>query len=230
MPSSSPRRVLIDNQYFTQGKESHKAMNEFITLITTFPVIVPTFLLCVVLLYWLLVLIGAMDLDIFEVDIDLDVEGGGEGLSGFLVNWGLTGVPISIVISLMVSTVWLLTTISSSLLLPLLPLEALRWLVGLIILLVLFALTIPLTAQMIRPMRGMFRAHQAVNKSSLIGSECVVKTLSVTPTFGQGELTDGEAGLLLDIIANEPNDIGKGDTVLLLEYDENRDCYLVGKP
>lgn len=207
-------------------------MNQFISLITTFPAIVPTFLLAVVVLYWLLVLIGAMDLDILEMDVDLDidVEGGSEGLAGFLVNWGLTGVPVSIVISMITSTVWLLTTIASSLILPLIPFDGLRWVAGLIILAVLFALTIPLTAQMIRPMRGMFRAHQAVKKGSLIGSECVVKTLSVRKDFGQGELTDGEAGLLLDIIANEPNDIAKGDTVILIEYDENRDCYLVAKP
>lgn len=207
-------------------------MNQFIDLITTFPVIIPTFFLCIVVLYWLLVLLGAMDLDILEADIelDVDVENGSEGLAGFLVNWGLAGVPVSIIISIMTSTIWLLTTIASSLILPLVPFETLRWGIGLIILVVFFALTIPLTAQMIRPMRGMFRAHQAVKKSSLIGNECIVKTLSVQEDFGQGELTDGEAGLLLDIIAIEPNDISKGDTVLLLEYDKARDCYLVAKP
>lgn len=207
-------------------------MNSFISLITSFPVVIPTFLLCVVILYWLLVLVGALDIDFLELDFDLDaeVEGGSEGLAGFLANWGLTGVPISIIISMMVSTVWLLVTIAMSLLSPLLPFSGLRWLVGLVILVLIFAFTIPITAQMIRPMRGMFRAHQAVNKSSLIGRECEVKTLTVREDFGQGELTDGEAGLLLTIVADEPNTIQKGDIVILLSYNKDRDCYVVGKP
>ncbi|PIE41871.1 MAG: hypothetical protein CSA47_02445 [Gammaproteobacteria bacterium] len=209
-------------------------MNEFIVLITTFPVIVPTFLLAVVSLYWLLVLIGTLDMEFFDIDVDIDsdtdasIDDSG-GLGAFLANWGLTGVPFSLVISLMVVLIWLICAVVMSLLSPLLPLSVLRWVVGAGVLLAAFMVTIPITARLIRPLRTFFRAHVAINKDSLTGRECVVKTLTVRENFGQAELTDGEAGLLLDIIADEPNDISKGDTVILLEYDAERDSYWVKK-
>ena len=46
--------------------------------------------------------------------------------------------------------------------------------------------------------------------------------------FGQAEMADGGAGLLLHVrCADDDNGLGRGDEALVLEYDEQRDVYLV---
>ena len=44
-------------------------MEQFLTNIFSFPVVVYTFLVTIVIFYWLLALIGAVDIEIFDVDI-----------------------------------------------------------------------------------------------------------------------------------------------------------------
>lgn len=217
-------------------------MTEFITIITSFPVIIFTFFMGLVLCYWLLVIIGALDLEILDVsginEIPTESSAGsieglesGEttGLSGILANWGLTGVPMTIVASIITSSSWFLSSVITATLFPYITSPPLRFLAGLGLLVVVVAISIPFTAKMVRPMRKFFRASNAVRKSSFVGRDCVVKTSTVTDSFGQGEVFDGEAGIIVNIIATVPNEIIKDDVVLLVEYDQEKDSYHVAK-
>ena len=121
-------------------------MSSLFAALTSFPAVVYTVLLGVVLVYWLLAIIGLVD---FEAGADMDIgadaadagdagdigdagDGGPEGLSGlaaWLVAFGLNGVPFSIVVSLLALVGWFLTGMASLTLLPLVP-DALRWAAG----------------------------------------------------------------------------------------------------
>ncbi len=213
-------------------------MNDFTTLVLSFPVIIFTFLFGFVMLYWLLVIVGALDLEIldfdgldgdFDGDIDADIDAGGTGMSGVLANWGLTGVPVTIVASIMTSSCWLLSSLVTSLIFPHIHSPQVRLIAGIGLIGVVIAISIPITARCVRPMRAFFHTHGAVAKGSFTGRDCVVKTLKVTENFGQAEIADGEAGILIDIIATTPNDIVKGDSVVLVEYDMEKDVYFVAK-
>lgn len=215
-------------------------MDVFLSNITSFPVVVYTFLLMVVVFYWLLALLGAMDIEILDADIDLDTDvdlemdtdvdaQGLGGVTGFMLKWGLTGVPVTVVISLLILISWQLSYFVVSLLFPLLPWEGLKTLFGFALLIISFFVAVPLTAIIIKPLKKLFVSHSAVKKASLIGLECVVKTGSVTNTFGQAELEDGGAGMILDVRADETLNIKKGDSVILIDYDETEGSYLVRK-
>jgi len=219
-------------------------METFIANITSFPVVVFTFLLMIVLFYWVMAMVGVVDIDVLDADIEVDFEAstdfetevsinpdaeGLSGIAGFMLNWGLTGVPITVVISLLIVTAWLLSYIVVSLLFPLIPLTLIKYLIGAVLIVVCFALAIPITALSIRPFKGFFIAHTAVKKQSLIGQEVEVKTGTVNEEFGQGILEDGEAGMILDIRAPADKGIKKGDTVILIEYIEEKESYNVAK-
>ncbi len=214
-------------------------MNDFTTLVLSFPVIIFTFLFGFVMIYWLLVILGALDLEILDFDgldgdidpgdLDGDIDAGSTGMSGVLANWGLTGVPVTIVASIMTSSSWLLSSLVTSLIFPHIHSPQVRLIAGIGLIGVVVAISIPITARCIRPMRAFFRTHGAVAKGSFTGRDCVVKTLKVTEDFGQAEIADGEAGILIDVIAATPNDIAKGDIVVLVEYDMEKDVYFVAK-
>ncbi|MCX7553582.1 DUF1449 family protein [Marinicella sp. S1101] len=227
-------------------------MEIFLTNITSFPVIVFTFLLAIIIVYWLLAMLGAVDIDMFDADFDLDVDVDADieldvdadvgatvdpdfdpeslrGITGFMLKWGLTGVPVTVVVSILVASAWLISYILASVVMPLIPLALLQWLVGAALLLVSFALAIPVTAQFIRPLKSAFVSYTARNKVSFIGSECLVKTGSVTESFGQAEYQDGGAGMLFDVRAKVSDNITKGDLVILKSYDEEDGSYWVIK-
>jgi len=97
------------------------------------------------------------------------------------------------------------------------------------LLVVSFALAIPMTSWIIRPLKKIFITHDAVKKSSLIGSECMVKTGVVTPSFGQATYDDGGAGMIFDVRAEVADGVKKGDLVVLVEYDEEEGSYQIKK-
>ena len=227
-------------------------MDVFINNIISFPVVVFTFLLAIIIVYWLLAMLGAVDIEMFDADLDLDVDvdvdvdiepdmdvgatvdpdldsEGLSGVTGFMLKWGLTGVPVTVVVSILIASSWLICYIAASIVLPLVPLTLLQWLVGAALLVVSFGLAIPVTAQLIKPLKSAFVSHSARNKASFIGAECVVKTGSVNATFGQAEYEDGGAGMLFDVRANPEDGIKKGDHVILKSYDEDDGSYWVIK-
>jgi hypothetical protein len=211
-------------------------MDIFLQNIVTFPVVVFTFLLGIVLIYWILAFIGAADIEMFDfdvdvdADVDLDVDAHGvEGLAGLLMNWGLSGIPVTVVISILTTLSWIISYLVVSFVFPIIPFELLKVLIGIVLIVVSIGVSIPITAILIRPLKQFFTSHDAVKKSSLVGLECTVKTGSVTLDFGQAELENGEAGLILDVRANDAYGIKKGDVVLLVEYNQDDESYLVEK-
>lgn len=49
-------------------------MSEFIHIIYSSPNIIPTFILSFCVLYWLIVIIGIIDLDMIDIDVDIDAD------------------------------------------------------------------------------------------------------------------------------------------------------------
>ena len=215
-------------------------MYDFITNITSFPVVVYTFLMSIIVVYWLLALLGALDIEMFDgdieietgLDIDTDTEIESEGLSGvtgFMAKWGLTGVPVTVVVSVLIVTSWLICYILASLLLPIIPFAIIKTIASIAMILLSFALSIPATAKLIQPLKKAFVSHTAAKKSSFIGCECIVKTGKVNETFGQAVYEDGGAGMLFDIRADTTAGIKKGDSVVLKSYNEDEESYSVIK-
>lgn len=221
-------------------------MSSLFAALTSFPAVVYTVLLGVVLVYWLLAIIGLVD---FEAGADVDIgadaadagdagdagdigdagDGGPEGLSGlaaWLVAFGLNGVPFSIVVSLLALVGWFLTGMASLTLLPLVP-DALRWAAGAGVLLAAAALSIVIAAQLVRPMRGLFVTHRAISNAALVGQVCKVLTGVVDERQGRAEVAQRGAGINIRVWAPAPNSLRRGDAALITEYDPARQRYRI---
>ncbi|MGP1425919.1 MAG: ubiquinone biosynthesis protein [Ottowia sp.] len=215
-------------------------MSSLFAALTSFPAVVYTVLLGVVLVYWLLAIIGLVD---FEAGADMDIgadaadagdigdagDGGPEGLSGlaaWLVAFGLNGVPFSIVASLLALVGWFLTGMASLTLLPLVP-DALRWAAGAGVLLAAAALSIVIAAQLVRPMRGLFVTHRAISNAALVGQVCKVLTGVVDERQGRAEVAQRGAGINIRVWAPAPNSLRRGDAALITEYDSARQRYRI---
>ena len=79
-------------------------LEDFLSIITSFPAIIYSVLLTVTIILALLTIVGLLDIDgpefDFNMDGDVDLSANtatAEGLAGFMLSWGLTGVPITIV-------------------------------------------------------------------------------------------------------------------------------------
>ncbi|MFK8010833.1 MAG: hypothetical protein AB8B80_02250 [Marinicellaceae bacterium] len=219
-------------------------MEVFLSNITSFPIIVYTFLMAIIICYWLLAVLGAVDIEMFDVnfDVDLDLEIDGDigtdidsnatglkGVTGFLLKWGLTGVPVTVVVSILVAYSWLVCYVIVSLVYPMITIDLIKLILGFVLLVLSFGLAIPITSWSIKPIKKLFITHDAVMKSSLIGSVCTVKTGTVTNRFGQATYDDGGAGMIFDVRAEEALGIKKGDSVILVEYNEEDGSYKIKK-
>ncbi|HEX3765044.1 MAG TPA: hypothetical protein VHW23_40390, partial [Kofleriaceae bacterium] len=71
-------------------------MNELVVASLQFPTVVFTIALGIVLVYWLFVLIGALDIDLFGGDVDVDVSGAAKGIGDMLTGGAKGGTEAAI--------------------------------------------------------------------------------------------------------------------------------------
>lgn len=203
-----------------------------LTAATAFPTAIYTVLLGVVLVYWLLAIIGMVDFESSGIDLDIETHADASvddlgTLASYVVAFGLHGVPFSIVVSLLVLVGWTLSFLAGVTVLAWVPTDILKWLVGLVVLVVAFALSIVITARLVRPLRGLFVHHTAQSNASLVGQTCRVLTGTVDERQGRAEVAQRGASINIRVWSPSPNSLKRGDTALITEYDAGTHRYLV---
>ena len=193
-------------------------------VLSSFPTAIPSVLLAVLLIYWLLSMIGLADMgDALEADIDAghathDAPAM-HTLAGYLVALGLGGVPLSVVASLLAFFTWFATIVMHHYVLAMLPAGLLHTLGGIAALLLAAALSIPLTARALKPMRGLFVQHSARTNESLVGLDCRIVTRSVDRGFGRAEVDSPGATINIRVWAEVPNTLEKHSHAIIVAYD-----------
>ena len=116
-------------------------MEQLFNTASSFPTVIFSALLGIIVVYWLIGLIGLVDLDLagdIEADIDADAGGSIGGLAGLFLTFGLTGIPFTLVISIVVLICWLISVYSQYYLLSFLPDGWLYYVVGAVVNVVIF--------------------------------------------------------------------------------------------
>ena len=207
-------------------------MGEFISVVFGFPTLLYSVLLAVVLVYWLAAIVGLVDFGESDIDVDIvehaDVSVDDLGtIASYVVAFGLSGVPFSIVVTLLVVIGWTLSTLASIWFLGWVPTLPLQIIAGLAVLAICFALSIVLTARIVRPLRGAFVTQYARHNSDLVGQACTITTGSVDDQQGYAEVAQRGAGILIQVRASTPNQLRRGSRALILAYDAAARRYLV---
>ena len=211
----------------------HESMNPFHQTVTSFPTVIYTVLLIICVIYWVVAVLGLVDLDVLDVDLDGDIDAADsasvqEGIAGLLHKLGLNGVPLTIILTIVSMIGWLLcyyVTYFGAKFLP--DLSLIRFVVGLVTLIVVTYITILITAQVIKPLRNMFHKLDYDETKHILGQVVVVRSSIVDQAHGEAELNDGGAGILLNIRATGNDSFKKGDEVVVVEYIETKNLYRV---
>ncbi|MCA8995766.1 MAG: hypothetical protein KDA80_02245 [Planctomycetaceae bacterium] len=200
---------------------------EFLTQCLSWPAFPFTFLLGLVMVYWLMVIFGG-GIDMIDLDLDMDVDMDAD-VSGSLADWGMMGVkwfnlgdvPLMLWMSILALTSWLVTmTFDKDMA------AASNWqIVGVI----LRNLGIGLFAAKVvtQPLKGKLKHKEPHPPKEMLGMRCTVKTGELTPEFGQIEcpIEDG-APLYLNARTAEGT-IPRGAVVEIIEYHPDSRLYYV---
>lgn len=184
-----------------------------------------TVLLIIMLLYWLSVILGALDIDMLSFDLDMDTEASldmdadgdfdaqsGGAYQGFMFYFNIGTVPVTIWLSILILVCWSLTMIESYTINP-----SQNSLLAL-------GLAIPnLIAGMYvakfvcQPLKKVFLAMEddAITNKSLIGQRAKVTSSTISQTFGLIELKTDGAPITMNARIKDGAEIPKGSTVLL---------------
>lgn len=215
----------------------HEGMDPFYENISSFPTAIFTFLLCLCLLYWLVAVLGLVELDVLDFDVP-DMDGAVEmnpdsgvnnveGLAGLAMRFGLYGVPVTIIVSLIALVGWLVSYYAMHYGAAFAPNGPMRWLIGLPVLCIAFYVGVIITAVIIKPLRSLFNKASQQTVQHILGQTAIVRTSRVDRAFGEAALEDGGASLILKIRAHGDEIFTRGDRVVLLERLENENAYRV---
>jgi hypothetical protein len=226
---------------------------EFLTLVFSLPVLPFTVLLILVFLYWTLVIVGALAPDSLHIDVNGDVsadvdvgdvdagnadvgdadaadaghvEAGGSFLASMLHFVNVGEVPLMVVASFFVFSLWASTLISNHYLG-----STLGAFVS-IIMLVPNVIASALVAKFLTtPFKFMFKHinEGIAAPAKIVGKTCIIKTPSADDRSGQAEMKTDSSPLLLNVRTKPGESLAKGDEALVVAHDAERDTYTVVK-
>jgi hypothetical protein len=205
-------------------------MDPFYQNIASFPTLFFTLILALCFVYWLVAVLGIVDLDALDIDMpegDADASGSANGLAGLLLKLSLNGVPLTITISFLALFGWLISYFAVYFIFPILPDGLLEYLVGLPILIGSLYTSVLITAQVIKPLKPMFENMNKNTVKNVLGQTAIVRSLRLDTNFGEVQLSDGGAGLIFKARTINNETYKKGDRVVLLEYIKEKHVYRV---
>ncbi len=205
--------------------------------------IVPTTMLCLAVVYWFTVILGALDMGFLDFDLDVDYEAdvdiqvdvdaevsadvdGGAEPSMFiklLSFFNLGKVPFMVVFTAVAIPMWFIATTTNS------------WL-GIHHLGIALLLTIPylfvsllLSKVVTQPLAKLFHKMEKdeVHDTDLIGKICRVKYGINDERTSQAEVDYDGRSYLINAKATSNKSLARGETGLLIDYIKEDDYYLV---
>ena len=215
-------------------------MAELMTLALLPINLVFTLLLLMVILYWIIVILGVLDVDLFQVDlsdfdadgdlgVDGDVHGVGASLSGSVLHFFHVGeVPVMVLFSLFVLSLWAGSVLGNYYYNPeSLPSRAF----GILVVNVVVGLVVVKTlGAPLRPFYAMFNRDYNAPKR-VMGSLCQITTTQVTSTdMGQAEVRTKGAPILLNVLSKQDHRFAKGDEAVVVGKDKESGIHYIVPP
>lgn len=201
-------------------------MEAFLANVFSFPTVIYSILLTVMLLYWLVAILGMVDLDVLDIDADMGDDL--QGFAGLMVTLGLSGVPAPLALTILILYSWMACFLVVHYMFLWDLAGAWNLLIGSGVIVAAGAISIPLTARTIRPLKPLFKkAFSTPPHKALIGQTCTVRTGRVDEHFGEGTANVDGAGLILKIRNESGIEISHGEKVVLLEHRPEDNTYLV---
>jgi hypothetical protein len=189
--------------------------------------IIPTILLIFTVIYWIIVIVGVIDVDAldvdFEMDVDLDADVELEGMVSVLSFFNIGHMPLMVFITFFSLPLWMVTLIANDLLgiSSLLPGLLVFIPAVLICLFVAKFLTIPV-AKFYRKIRTETEAVK-----NLVGRVCTAKLPISYDRKGQAEIKINGTSILISAKTREGYSVEKNETALIIDFQKDQKFYYV---
>jgi hypothetical protein len=218
-------------------------MAEFITAAFAMPNVLFTALLLVCGLYWIMVILGVLDVDMFhidladggfdpgvdvdaDVDVGLDFHGFEPGIVHSILHFFYLGeVPTMLLVSIMVLSLWTFSMLGNYYLNP----EG-SGAMTMAILVGDFAVSTLVLRFVALPLR---KLYTLLNKDynapgDVVGKTCKVVTTHVTSEkMGQVEVPTKGAPILLNALARDKHVFQKGEAAVVVKREDDKGIYLI---
>ncbi len=198
-------------------------MLEMLTNAVTGVNIIPTFLLGLVMLHWLIVMLGVFDFEFLEFEVD-GAETAGL-LSGVFAFLNVAGLPISLFVSIILLNFWIL-----SMMVYYLPIEAGGMING-ILLVPIFIVSVLFTKYETTPLKGVFAASTKQKRNKpIVFRTCTLRGALENDQIAQAEIRREGAPTIINVKAEYAGDsFAKGEVVIVMDKDPNVDVYYIIK-
>jgi hypothetical protein len=227
-------------------------VNELVEASLQFPTVLFTIVLGIVLVYWLFVLLGALDVDLFGGDVDVDITGAAKGIGDVLTGGAKGGAEAfhadadaggdahgdvdggglwhglglgDVPVTISVSLIVMVGWCGSLLATHYVAGSAGWQRVAVLVLAIVVAL--PIAALLVRPLAPVFAVKEGKSNADYIGHGCTITTGSVDDNFGQATIEDGGTVLVIQVRCGERGKLARGDKALIIEFDQARQAYVV---
>ncbi|MCT6515707.1 MULTISPECIES: OB-fold-containig protein [Enterobacterales] len=201
-------------------------MNLFFQNSLAFPSIIFSALLIIISFYWLCAAFGLLDIDLFNIDSELDIDA--TGFAGWLTKLGLAGIPVTIILTFFTLIGWFISYFTNYWIISTIETNFIYYLAGFVALIIISFISLNLTAVCLKPIRKkLISRNKPKSVHQLIGKLAIVRSANVTEDKGEAVLEDGGAGLILQIRAPEHANIKRGDSVVIISYDALTHSYQV---
>lgn len=189
--------------------------------------LIPTTLLGMVILYWVIVIIGAIDIDFFDFDLDIpDGDIVTNPFYGFLGFLNIGDLPFMLVLSIFSLSFWVIAMIVSVLSFTSLTL------VSALLLIPNVVLSLFITKAVTHPLKGLFRGimKDVESETKIEGQICTLLCDITYGRLGQAEIERVGSSILINVkIDDDQENMYKGDKAFVVKKDSNRDCYIIKK-
>ncbi len=221
-------------------------MEEFTAIVFGAPTLGWTIALVVALIYWVTVIIGALDVkvlgggDAHSGDPSADGHGhdhAGDGhgadalgakegaLAALISALKLRSVPVTVSLSLIFLLGWIVSFQASRWLAPLLPGGS--FITHSLVTLLSLTSSVLGASLAVRPLAPLFRVRSGTRHAELIGKTVRITTGRVDMRFGEAELDDRGAGLRLQVRCENTDALARGDEALILGWNEGEHAFEV---
>lgn len=216
-------------------------MTELFEASLRFPTVVFTIALGITLIYWVFVLLGALDIDLLGGgDVSGAAKGIGDAMTGGAKGGaealkgaggghdggllGLSNVPITISVSFIVLSGWCLSLLGSYYGSKVVGSGVL---VSLAVLVIALAVALLVAAVVVRPLAPVFAVREGKSNKDYVGHVCTISTGHVDDGFGQATIEDGPDVLVISVRCDRTGVLARGSKALVVDFDAARQAYIV---
>lgn len=202
-------------------------MNDLFNAAVAAPNIIPTALLIFVLVYWIVVILGAIDVDSIDIDVDMETDVDGEisvsWLNHVLAFFNLGQVPFMVFMTFLIVPLWAISVMTNYYL------GNQSFILSLILLIPILLVSAFIAKFATQPFVKLF-SHLDNNYDrgeKQIGKICTLMTTASNIKAGQARISTSGAPLLLNVVTDDGVSMFSGDTAIVLEYIPDRNVYLI---